>query len=436
MPFISFLTLFSVTIYVALGANLAAARPPDPKYWRSQGLNPWCFAFAEEQVIKDSLCPTCPRDNQNLYVSVFDITIAQSRIGIDRRIKPKVSDEDYWELLKSGGSARFPYDYLGIQSLRASKCTLERPLLDLTDVLNLSIQEFLGMAFLNLRPELNINHIDGIPYRPISAKKVMEIKGLGYTFLLETLNTLANQSSSPKAFAKYVLEFTLCEDRIPVHAKRPLRWLLKNAKELESNLRSSLSKNRSVYLALCAEGLKNRSVSKECGPHAVVAQSIEGNSVLVVDSSFQSDLPKNADGTTWIPISTVINAVLKRNKDITRENSFDEYQKKFKEIIKSTRSILKAQKSNAEIRSAKAASNLSEIYILVGNMQNEATLPELDWIADEIVRIAPPPFLNRGFISPKVGEVLSLMDRLQTQINDPYLASNFNRDWFNFATFE
>ena len=46
--------------------------------WRGQGLSPWCFAFAEEQISKDDLCQeqSCENDANHWMVSIFDIALA------------------------------------------------------------------------------------------------------------------------------------------------------------------------------------------------------------------------------------------------------------------------------------------------------------------------------------------------------------------------
>ena len=69
---VGLLLIFSLSARADIAVEKVGANSLD---FRGQGASPWCFAFAEEQLIKDNACQgqECENNANKWYASIFDI---------------------------------------------------------------------------------------------------------------------------------------------------------------------------------------------------------------------------------------------------------------------------------------------------------------------------------------------------------------------------
>lgn len=283
--------------------------------YRGQGRAALCYAFSEEQMLKDFTCKTnCENNASEWKYSIFDIARAHQNYWI-KQYNPITNDLSR-DLFANGSSFVFPYDKVAVTSVRASKCTLERE-----------------VFFLN-RSQITNPKRDGEP-RDILADYLIRIyiefkqgsasqpsiQNADVLTAWNTLKSLAVDSRDEFEFLAKVINFTKCNDRLPLPKTNVQSRDLSDVGAITNLVKSSLIQGRSLYVGVCAEVLEQeKSGNEPCGRHAVVLRKYNPtkNEILVVDSAFFSLRPRNVDGSSWIPANIIIEAIAKSGLDVQR----------------------------------------------------------------------------------------------------------------------
>lgn len=314
--------------------------------FRGQGRASLCYAFSEEQVLKDVTCTdsNCDYNASEWKYSIFDIARIHQQLWI--KLGNRITADLSRDLLGNGSNAAFPYERVGAKNVRASKCTLEREVffLNRSPISNPRrgeeprdiLADYLIRIYLELRSDRD---------RP-SPFKNPEI--------VETWSTLKNLALLAKDefdFLSKVIDFTKCEDRLPLPRFKVESRDLVDRPEVQALLESRLLQKQSLYVGVCSEVLATETTdSNPCGRHAVVLRRFDPikKEVLVVDSAFFSKRPRNPDGSNWIPEDVIVKAIVKSGEDARQIR--EKTKKQFAEMLTDEEIRRNAEETLADIR--------------------------------------------------------------------------------------
>lgn len=283
--------------------------------FRGQGRAALCYAFSEEQMLKDFTCKSnCENNASEWKYSIFDIARAHQKYWI-KQYNPIKADLSR-DLFANGSSFVFPYNKVEITSVRASKCTLER------EVFFLNRSQITNPKRRNEPRDILADYLTRI-YAEFKSGNATQ-PNIENTAILETWNilkSLANESRDEFDFLSKVIDFTKCSDRLPLPKFNVQSRDLADVTQIRDLVETNLKQGRSLYVGVCAEVLeKEVSGDEPCGRHAVVLRRYNPvtKEFLVVDSAFFSLRPRNTDGSNWIPASIVVEAIAKSGRDVQR----------------------------------------------------------------------------------------------------------------------
>lgn len=284
--------------------------------FRGQGRAALCYAFSEEQMMKDFACKSnCENNASEWKYSIFDIARAHQKYWI-KQYNPIKADLSR-DLFANGSSFVFPYNKVEVTSVRASKCTLEREVffLNRSQITNPKRgdepRDILADYLIRIYKEFKLGHVT----QP-------NIENVAIVEAWNTLKSLANESRDEFEFLSKVIDFTKCSDRLPLPKFKVQSRDLADVGQITNLVETNLNHGHSLYVGVCAEVLeKERSGDEPCGRHAVVLRRYNPvkKEFLVVDSAFFSLRPRNVDGSSWIPASIVIEAIAKSGRDVQRK---------------------------------------------------------------------------------------------------------------------
>lgn len=334
--------------------------------FRGQGRAALCYAFSEEQMLKDFTCKAnCENNASEWKYSIFDIARAHQNYWI-KQYNPIKADLSR-DLFANGSSFVFPYSKVEIASVRASKCTLEREVffLNRSQITNPKRgdepRDILADYLVRVYTEFKLGHVTP-PNIPNAA-------------ILETWNTLrslANESRDEFDFLSKVIDFTKCSDRLPLPKFHVQARDLADVGQITALIETNLNQGRSLYVGVCAEVLeKEKSSDEPCGRHAVVLRRYNPakKEFLVVDSAFFSLRPRNADGSSWIPASIVIEAIAKSGRDVQR--ILAETKKQMAEQSQNIDVAGLAKETTVSLKEAIVASKATDIRKMTLHMLSE-----------------------------------------------------------------
>jgi len=283
--------------------------------FRGQGRAGLCYAFSEEQLLKDFTCRTnCENNASEWKYSIFDIARAHQIYWV-KQYNPIKADLSR-DLFANGSSFVFPYDKVAVTSVRASRCTLEREIffLNRSQITNPKRgdepRDILADYLIRIYNEFKLGRA--------TQPNIANADVLGAWNILKSL---ANESQNEFDFLAKVIDFTKCSDRLPLPKFNVQARDLADVGQITSLVESALNRGRSLYVGVCAEVLeKENSGDDPCGRHAVVLRRYNPvkKEILVIDSAFFSLRPRNTDGSSWIPASIVIEAIAKSGRDVQR----------------------------------------------------------------------------------------------------------------------
>lgn len=308
----------AVIFCTTLRAQTAVEEPLDSDLsFRGQGRANLCFAFAEEQLLKDYLCAKdCENNSSRWQISVLDIARAHQQRWT-KTISTPLKNLSL-DMLSTGSAFFMPFHELNISSVRDSACTLERDIffLNRSKISNPKREDlptFLTSIFQAVKygadPELPFSRADLLA-------------------TWKTLKALARSAISTEDYLAKVIDFKKCEGRVVIP-----RFQLRSDNPSEPSkiievITKQLQLKRSLYASVCAEVLENEKLDDQpCGRHAVVLKAMRStkcdkgrcdSEIQVVDSAFFSRRPRATDGSTWIPLSVVVNSIAKSAADFQR----------------------------------------------------------------------------------------------------------------------
>ncbi len=304
----------AVALLLLVSAHLHAAPAlergaDDTIKWRGQGPNPWSFAFAEEQLIKDQNClpKGCPANGNQWTVSIFDLvkTHAQTNaVKINLLLDKQGQNLKGAKSLFTGSVTSLPFE--SVNSLRASKCTLEQPVLRMNRSFSLNPNRLnLYDHLSNMHKKIKAEGVAGV----YDVDQKVELKSLQIQALMPHLETLAKASPDADTFVSKVIEFTSCADQVQIPKLEAIKKINTNEASIRAELSEILKLKKPVLLGVCSEVLEDDKTSATCSGHNVVAKDIKANKVLINDSAFFSTEKRNADGSAWISLESLVKAV-------------------------------------------------------------------------------------------------------------------------------
>ncbi len=283
---------------------------------RGQAHAPLCFAFAEEQLIKDKFCTqSCENNSAQWLISVFDIAKKHQEIRIKNN--PNLRQENLaLDLLTIGSGQILPYSSL---SARASHCTLEKELffMNRSTFINKKNQKF-AEFYMDAYAKYKRNE-DPFP----------ETQTLSYVSAI--LSDIAKKSVDKYDFLQNIISYTRCEDVIQVPELQIQKAFPQTDAEITTLIRGLLIQKKSVHAIVCGEVLEKEKIgSEECLPHTVILKNINkctnnkcSYEIQVVDSNFSSPRTQQSDGSVWIPENIIIAAISKHNLEIYKLEADD-----------------------------------------------------------------------------------------------------------------
>ena len=305
LPAAAILFLVSVNLHAAPALERGAE---DTIKLRGQGPNPWSFAFAEEQLIKDQNClpKGCPANAHQWTVSIFDLvkTHAKANAGkINLLLDNQGQNIKGAKSLFTGSLTSLPFD--SITSLRASKCTIEQPVLRMNRSFSLNPNRLSLYDHLSdIHKKIKAGGVASV----YDADQKVELKALQIQALMPHLDVAAKASADADTFVGKVIEFTSCSDQVQIPKLEAIKKINTNEAFIRAELIEILKLKKPVLLGVCSEILEDDKTSASCSGHNVVAKDVKGNKVLIVDSAFFSGGRKNADGSTWISLESLVKA--------------------------------------------------------------------------------------------------------------------------------
>ena len=384
---ILFLALL-VTSFGTLHADPPAVEQGNPSDvpFRGQGPNPFCHAFAEEQLIKDALCSgTQCENNASLYqYSILEIVDVNAHKALKRSQDPAAAlhQTRFW-----GMNDFFTLGDTLNPTIARSECTLEKDLFKWNRMreFNPAKQNLQGQLYDYLsfyrsfgpvasrlqwvadkRKEINDNPYwdadarrDALKFLDESEKAfaeyITQARIAGFVPLLTELDKLAAEELREEGekntnWMDRVFAYRKCDARADLRHLKPKFLMTADMKTIQTTIKNLVTKNKSVMLGLCSEVLETEKLGdpNKCGGHSLVAKRRRqvGNRIelLIVDSAFFSPRPRNADGSMWIPESVVYTAVQKYGARVLK--TLAELRKHFDSAVAS--SIADVEKAYAE----------------------------------------------------------------------------------------
>ena len=283
--------------------------------FRGQGKASLCYAFAEEQLLKDLNCSgDCSENADEWKFSIFDI----AKVHQEKAVKDHpgfITGDVMVDLTTNGSSHVFPYSEMGTQSVRASKCTLEKELFYLnrsndTNPNRLQFHDYV----MGLYDRFSANTLSVSDIEPFISSAAVKLK------------QLAASSSNRFDFLTKAIEYSSCEDRVQIPDVSVKKEDISDEEKIKELVLPLLKEGRSLYVGVCAEVIKSEKKDETpCGRHAVVLKGLSdpactGNKCLVgvIDSAFFSLRPMNEDGSSWLPLKVVAQAISKSSLDFQR----------------------------------------------------------------------------------------------------------------------
>lgn len=315
LSMVSTTTVWAQTKPVEPAAAPAVENPSSANLkFRGQGLANMCYAFAEEQMLKDISCKDDCQLNANIWkFSVFDIAMAHQLRW--RKDNPQTKEgHRVGESIANGSSAAFPYAEVGISEVRASSCTLERELFyfnrsKVTNPDRLELSYFIRRLYDDLK----------------SGKKNPTFESSELRSSWNALREISKTSKDRDDFLTKTVAYSKCSEKVQIPRLSVRSETLKDLEEINSLVRQLLSQQKSLYVGICAEVLKYEKVDPSpCRRHAVILKDIRKSEcaqgtckdeILVVDSAFFSQRTRNQDGSSWVPASVVTQAIGKSASD-------------------------------------------------------------------------------------------------------------------------
>lgn len=308
--------LSTAAILLLVSANLHAAPAlergaEDTIKLRGQGPNPWSFAFAEEQLIKDQAClpKGCPANGNQWTVSIFDLvkTHAQANAGkINLLLDKQGQNLTAVKSLFTGSVTSLPFE--SVTSLRASKCTLEQPVLRMNRSFSLNPNRLSLYDHLSdIHKKIKAGGVASV----FDADQKVELKALQIQALMPHLETAAKASNDADIFVGKVIDFKSCADQVQIPKIEVIKKINTNEASIRAELSEILKLKKPVILGVCSEILEDDKTSASCASHNMVAKDIKANKILIVDSAFFSGDKKNADGSAWVSLESVVKATAK-----------------------------------------------------------------------------------------------------------------------------
>jgi hypothetical protein len=351
--------LFLVTLTGNVRAdNIAVENPAkNDLRFRGQGPNPWCYAFAEEQLIKDALCSGAECDGNAATLKYSIIDIADATAKRDDEKDPSAAASSFLpvdqKLFKGSGDffsiGRFPNP-----AITRSECTLEPELflwnrsldfnpkkLDISQQINEFYSHRRTYGAWGDRGAVTINWMQSLdsdkrlkPSQIAAFKAAYQIdanrfadeksklEAAGLAPLMDQLDKIAEEEDAhaqngETSFADSVLKFRRCENRADLSKLIPRQTLLLKPEEIQEKIEQLTSQNKSLEVGICAEVVEHEEMGSldYCGGHAIVVKKIRrintGIDLMVVDSAFFSPRPRNGDGSIWVPEAIVVMAAQK-----------------------------------------------------------------------------------------------------------------------------
>jgi hypothetical protein len=312
--------------------------------FRGQGSTPWCFAFAEEQYLKDLICTgdDCEFNADRWVLSIFDIAkdhgFRSGKIYGEERV-----DFNMTQHLFGGSHLNFPF--VGEREevkLRASHCTLEREVFRLIrdpsiNPLGIGMYQMLSGVYENLKQNgpPNFEAIIGEYERVLEqdaaseslrtsaeeslrltrqAQATMQIPEMAEVY--SVFEQIAVEVETSDEFIERVLSYSKCDDTVSIPGFKLEERLLTQVDEVSELLQDRLTIGP-VMAGVCAEVLADGERGEQvCGGHAVTIKKQRPGFYLVVDSAFFSPEPANDDGSQWIPKHIVHLAIAKNGEHI------------------------------------------------------------------------------------------------------------------------
>jgi hypothetical protein len=288
-------------------ATVQANRAHDLDF-RGQRTTGICYAFAEEQLMKDMTCTgnNCAKlDAAQWKYSIFDIVRAHRAFEQDGDFS--VTVDNVADLLQ--GAPDFLPFLPGAVGISAGNCTLEKDLFRIN-----------GSAVLNPKPSDFPAMFDAIFNRfqsahttvPAGARSAAEIAKYNLPSTYQILDQLANQANNGRDLMARAVNFRSCADQVDAPSGNLQRVLAKDRASVSAAISKGLATQHSVMVALCGNPLAAEKTTAVCGAHAIVIKEQTSTSYLVVDSAFFSNRPRLSDGSMLLPKDVVVTAILER----------------------------------------------------------------------------------------------------------------------------
>lgn len=384
--------------------------------FRGQGGSGLCYAFAEEQIIKDLICSgDCSTNADEWKLSIFDIAKVHQEKAIQYNPDMIIGDKMV-DLTANGSSHFFPYLEMGTPSVRASNCTLEKELFylnrsKLTNPDRLPFHEFV----MDIYDRYSANNLSVSDIEPLISSAAV------------TLKELATSSSDRLDFLTKTIEYSSCEDRVQIPEVELKREDHSEESKIKDVIMPLLKEGRSLYVGVCAEVIKSENNNDApCSRHAVVLKGFSDPTCKgdqcqlgVIDSAFFSLRPMNDDGSAWVPLKVVAQAISKSSLD---------FQRIIAEAKASNRHVIDSFDEVAKIAAREFIQTMKDsLRTIPGNKLKESLIEQIKKMGSEVRE--EPSDANKAFIAKLIQEVeklslknLSELDLLEAPAVKVYLA--------------
>lgn len=321
---IKFLALWQISalliVSIASGQEVVESSRPETLSFKGQGTLNLCYAFAEEQILRDFTCQndcTPLKANQWKY-SIFDIAKIHQLKFFREHPQPQLDPfEVAIDLTTNGSAFVFPYEGTQITSLRASKCTLEKEIIAINRSALFNPDKRPFWEFVEkLRTQITDNSITLEDLTPLAGPKA------------STLVQLASESQSGSEYLSKIIEHTSCNDEYPLPSFTKGIHIPTSLEDTQNTIATQLKNNKPLILGVCAEIIEKEKLygpTSQCFRHSIVANKLqdfdcEGGDcfVNIVDSAFFSKRKLNEDGSTWVPLRVVALANFKNVQNVKK----------------------------------------------------------------------------------------------------------------------
>lgn len=191
LPAICFAISVAILVYIspAMAENAVENALDRDFTFRGQGRANLCYAFAEEQLLKDSICTAngagdCEHNSIQWKLSIFDIAKAHQDNWIKGRGSQSIRGSFAVDLLTNGASDVLPFEELGISSVSASRCTIEKEIFYLnrsqeTNPNRLELAEYIKELYPKFKTGSPLPQLDKFPLAVRSAFQVLAMLAHG-----------------------------------------------------------------------------------------------------------------------------------------------------------------------------------------------------------------------------------------------------------------